>query len=823
MAWLGTWTKRVKLTIDQTDIDATLANFPILVHLSIASGRFDDDVSFVFDELQNDTNRKKIAITKADGTTQCYVEIEKWDDANEHAWLWVKVPSIAADVDTDLYLYYDITQADNTAYVGDPNSTPAENVWDTNFRFVSHMRDDPDTSHIRDSTANNNDGAKVAANRPVITTAGKIDGAQDFEAGTSDYITVPRTASLEPANITLEAWTKAESWPGWMRMFNKGILDSPYPGYAFLLGPTYLLLQVNIAGTLQERSTAHGTSAGEEHHFAVVYDGSNIIIYKDGSALQTWTGLSGSITHATAVALRLGTAETLAQFFDGILDEMRISGVGRTVAWLKATYETGRDDLLDFGTEELLPVVPTVTTQDADEVTSTSAKLHGTITNLNGGGDCDERGFDWDLASYKISVNTAAHTDYGLVYPATYKFSIPAASANLHCYRRNYLTDAWTEFTVKTAADFFNGIECVRFDYTNNFAYVSVAFSPATDNIYILFRDAVDAFVVTAFVSICAYYDNRKAVVTATGDDIHNQYLAAKILSIQNFQARHIWQSLGFVTASEYGITWSTFQSLINAGYLEAASHSRTHPSVPYGDYDSEIEGSKQDIIGNLDLPALYKKGATEHVPAWPEPYGTSDATARTQLGSSKYLCDRTVDEPVHIFATWDATNGLYNRVGYSDRLEDHTAAYLNALFDIVYNAGGIYHLMYHPSNISSADWDSGGYAHEHLDYIQDKKDVWYVGFGALYMYHYVQERGQVTVTTYGSTYSWTEGTPGVYVYGVGTFEHTISSLYPDTWYQFRAKAHNATGWGYGGYKLVHTSPATPHRSFVNFQDPGIV
>ncbi|GAI74810.1 unnamed protein product, partial [marine sediment metagenome] len=39
-----------------------------------------------------------------------------------------------------------------------------------------------------------------------------------------------------------------------------------------------------------------------------------------------------------------------------------------------------------------------------------------------------------------------------------------------------------------------------------------------------------------------------------------------------------------------------------DAGYIEVVSHSRTHPrNVPYDDYDSEIGGSKQDIIDNLD------------------------------------------------------------------------------------------------------------------------------------------------------------------------------------------------------------------------------
>ena len=86
--------KQIPITIDPSKINETLSNFPILIHLSTASGTGDVDVSAIFDELTDDANRKKIAVTTDDGTTECYVEIERWDDANEEAWLWASIPSI---------------------------------------------------------------------------------------------------------------------------------------------------------------------------------------------------------------------------------------------------------------------------------------------------------------------------------------------------------------------------------------------------------------------------------------------------------------------------------------------------------------------------------------------------------------------------------------------------------------------------------------------------------------------------------------------------------------------------------------------------------
>ena len=83
--WLSGWDKRVKITIDHNDVTSDLTNFPVLIYLSDSSGRNNDDVTFVFNELNSDANRQKIAVTTNDKTTECYVEIEKWNTANNES------------------------------------------------------------------------------------------------------------------------------------------------------------------------------------------------------------------------------------------------------------------------------------------------------------------------------------------------------------------------------------------------------------------------------------------------------------------------------------------------------------------------------------------------------------------------------------------------------------------------------------------------------------------------------------------------------------------------------------------------------------------
>ena len=86
--WLEGWARRISLTIDHNDVDAALTHFPVLVHLSTASGRNAANLSPVFVELGSDDHRNRIAVTRHDGVSQCFVEIDEWHADTREAWLW---------------------------------------------------------------------------------------------------------------------------------------------------------------------------------------------------------------------------------------------------------------------------------------------------------------------------------------------------------------------------------------------------------------------------------------------------------------------------------------------------------------------------------------------------------------------------------------------------------------------------------------------------------------------------------------------------------------------------------------------------------------
>jgi hypothetical protein len=380
--WLSGWAKRVRLTIDRNDIADPLTNFPVSVYLSTSSGRNNDDVSFVFDELQNNANRFKIAVATRD-CTECYVEIEKWDQASEQAWLWVRAPSISNTSDTELYLYYDRNHVDNTTYVGEPGSTPGQTVWSNGFAGVWHLcQTTGGTDAILDSTSNANHGTNNGS--PTLGAAGMIDNAIDFD-GSDDFIQTLSDESQSNENIAWELWFNADSttgshhlmWEGpatgngWGepgsaashemhltigRMSTADLLDFFY-GYEYTSGDFVPAVEIQTAFS----------DTTNFHYAAAVLTGAGSspsgTLYLDGSSIGTDTGTETDRS-AWDTNLIIGECGAAQRYLDGIGDEVRVSTTDRSAAWIFASYESGRDDLIDFGPEEGANISNTPTTKD---------------------------------------------------------------------------------------------------------------------------------------------------------------------------------------------------------------------------------------------------------------------------------------------------------------------------------------------------------------------------------------------------------------------------------------------------------------------------
>jgi len=357
-----------------------------------------------------------------------------------------------------------------------------------------------------------------------------------------------------------------------------------------------------------------------------------------------------------------------------------------------------------------------------------------------------------EIYMHKFTVNAESHLKYGLAYPVTYIFDIGQQEYGLKAYHRHTNGGIWEELPEKTGNELFSGIEAVRFEYGENKAYVSVGFSDESDNVFINIVNSYEKSISSEFLNIAEYYDDRSVAVTISGDDWQSKTDSRFVQMANLCQERQLWFTVGLVTQGMYndnwygttdGPNWTLVQQEIDEGFVEPGGHSRTHPHDVGSEEEaiSEILGCKQDIVDNLTLPDINRNGNIEYVYPWIEPYGWFGKYHRYLLGEYGFISERTTSWNYNYFSTWDPIDELYNRVGVTAGIgSDLTtnADYLNSRFDQINNNGGIYHVYCHPWKLN---FYPGSYLYQHLDHISNHTNVWYAGFGHLYVYHYMRER----------------------------------------------------------------------------------
>ena len=330
MSWLNGYSTRRKLTIDCTKVDSALSDFPILVKLT----------STQLDFAKANADGFDIRFTSSDGTTLLKYERERHDNGNSLAEYWVKVTSIASASDTDIYMYYRTTDTADGADI--------TNVWDSNFEVVMHLKDDPDTSTVQDSTSNNKDGTKTSANNPIEAT-GLIDKGQDFSGDKIDLGTDIWT-SAEMANGTVEFFlTTDDAGSGDRQPINFEDI------VVMRMLNTHFQALVNDGGWKVLEGTTTPTVA-TWYHIAQTWDGSLLTLYVNAIGEGTpiacgGPAFDGSHYHKS----NLGEDPNNGRHWNGKMDEFRFSNSCRTGAWLKASKNSGMNTLLTYGSEETKP------------------------------------------------------------------------------------------------------------------------------------------------------------------------------------------------------------------------------------------------------------------------------------------------------------------------------------------------------------------------------------------------------------------------------------------------------------------------------------
>ncbi len=363
-----------------------------------------------------------------------------------------------------------------------------------------------------------------------------------------------------------------------------------------------------------------------------------------------------------------------------------------------------------------------------------------------------------------IVIQSEFHKQFGVACPLTYKIDVPVGSSSLKVMEKHASADNWSQIIEKSSSDIFNKIEAVRFDYSNDNAYVSAAFSGISDTLYLKILDSNNNPVSINYKGITKYYDNRQAAVTVTFDDWEDWNAPRVPPLVHLFTSHGLYLTGGIITGSCSGSTWRQIQAEVDSGYVEAASHSRTHPATPYSDPSGEVNGSYDDILNHIILPSPYNVGGKEYIYTWIAPYGDYDSTVDSLLEISGYLAPRvyanldTTSPRIYVYgdstlSAWDSSRNHFKPFFPTVELGapswgggDTSLVSLDSLFDVVVAKGDVYHCMWHPQVIISDI--NKRYLNDHIDYISGRKNIWYVNLGILYLYHLVQMENSSGTTT---------------------------------------------------------------------------
>ncbi|MCL5775376.1 MAG: DUF2341 domain-containing protein, partial [Patescibacteria group bacterium] len=337
--WNTSWLNRRKIAFSNASSTANLLNFPVLVSLTANN----------IDYAKTKASGADIRFVDADGVTPLSYEIEKWD-ASATSSLWVKVPQIDATSTTDfIWMYYNNSSATN-------NSTTT-GVWDDSFKGVWHLKETTGTT-IYDSTQYVNTGTKVSASEPAATSTSQIAGAQYFD-GSNDYV-YTADSFVNPTNVTLGTWFKTTTTSG-RKLFG---LESNQTGTGSASYDRHLYMGSNgriyfgaYSGSIKTAMSTSVLNDGGWHYASGILDSgsSQIRLYIDGVLNSTTSlGAVGAYTgYFRMGSYKLNTWTNGGDgYYNGYLDEVRLSTTTRSADWILAEYKTGTNQYNTYFAEE---------------------------------------------------------------------------------------------------------------------------------------------------------------------------------------------------------------------------------------------------------------------------------------------------------------------------------------------------------------------------------------------------------------------------------------------------------------------------------------
>lgn len=162
-----------------------------------------------------------------------------------------------------------------------------------------------------------------------IWVEGRVGGAKVFD-GKSDHIQLPHSTSLEPDQMTLQAWIKLDEYPTgkgqrqWV--VGKNTNEHADGHYALMVNGNSAGVYLNIGGGADNVHGVWSPAASLQlrhwHHLAMTYDGNALRFYLDGE--PAGEKAIGKARSKGNEAFAIGRRQDGFTHFKGLIDEVRI-------------------------------------------------------------------------------------------------------------------------------------------------------------------------------------------------------------------------------------------------------------------------------------------------------------------------------------------------------------------------------------------------------------------------------------------------------------------------------------------------------------------
>ncbi len=326
-AWLADYGYRKEITVQANNINSDLTDFPLYVFINN-----DTDIG---EKMQNTTDYYDLRFTDSNDNILPYEE-ENMNIADGSATgnYWVK-KSLDDITGSTIYLYYSKS--------GDTEGSDTSGVWNSNYKGVWHLNegDSTDASFYEDSTSNNNDGQLIDADGDTTQVDGKTGKAINFN-GDTDNINLGSDSSLAITNnMTVEAWVKADTLEAETIITARSSADGQTNNWRFL-GEVYgdgsggnWGFRVDPGFTAESPADTE-LSTETWYHLSSTYNQTTVRLYRDGETDGT-SAQTFALGTSQPIRIAQGVGGAMA-YFDGIIDEVRISNTVRSADWIKFSY-----------------------------------------------------------------------------------------------------------------------------------------------------------------------------------------------------------------------------------------------------------------------------------------------------------------------------------------------------------------------------------------------------------------------------------------------------------------------------------------------------